>query len=293
VSGTGTAEDAGTDAERVSFIWLEITGKCQLACVHCYADSGPHGDHGSMSHEDWFSVIRQARDIGVETVAFIGGEPTLHPGLRDFIEYALELGLLVRVISNLVHVPEDMWDVLKRPSVAVWASYYSDDPNVHDAVTLRRGSHRRTTANLERAARLGVRVGGLITTADARVDPEPTRDALSGMGVLRSRVASIQAVGRAAYGSAPTMSDLCGQCSGRLLAVDPRGAVFPCIMGRWLTVGNVREEPLATLVKDRRLHDVREQIRAAFDPRVTGRPPVLIRHKCDSNGGSDGGSCAP
>jgi hypothetical protein len=31
-------------------LWLELTGKCQLACVHCYADSGPdkgHGSHGA------------------------------------------------------------------------------------------------------------------------------------------------------------------------------------------------------------------------------------------------------
>jgi MoaA/NifB/PqqE/SkfB family radical SAM enzyme len=25
----------------LSFVWLEITGKCQLECAHCYADSGP------------------------------------------------------------------------------------------------------------------------------------------------------------------------------------------------------------------------------------------------------------
>lgn len=28
------------------FLWLEITGRCQLACAHCYADSGPTGTHG-------------------------------------------------------------------------------------------------------------------------------------------------------------------------------------------------------------------------------------------------------
>jgi len=24
----------------LSFLWLEITGKCNLTCSHCYADSG-------------------------------------------------------------------------------------------------------------------------------------------------------------------------------------------------------------------------------------------------------------
>ena len=29
--------------DSVSFVWLEITGRCQLECVHCYADFGPRG----------------------------------------------------------------------------------------------------------------------------------------------------------------------------------------------------------------------------------------------------------
>ncbi|MBA2309466.1 MAG: hypothetical protein H0W01_09270 [Pseudonocardiales bacterium] len=33
---------------QLRFLWLEITGKCQLACEHCYADSsGPTRTHGS------------------------------------------------------------------------------------------------------------------------------------------------------------------------------------------------------------------------------------------------------
>lgn len=276
-------------------MWLEITGKCQLACVHCYADSGPQGSHGSMSQEDWLAVILQAREIGVEAVAFIGGEPTLYPGLGGLIEYSLELGLMVRIISNLVHVPEELWEVFTRPNVTVASSYYSGDPDAHDAVTLRRGSHRRTATNLKKAAQLGVRVSGLITTADVGSDPELARDALSDLGVSRSRVAPVQAVGRAAAGGSPTLSDLCGQCSGHLLSVDPGGMVYPCIMGRWLPVGNVHDEPLAKIVAGRRLQEVRDEIRGAFDPQVTGRPAVVIRHKCDSNGddGGDGGACGP
>ncbi|MCU1287698.1 MAG: hypothetical protein JWO13_4048, partial [Acidobacteriales bacterium] len=27
-------------AERLRFLWLEITGRCQLRCRHCYSESG-------------------------------------------------------------------------------------------------------------------------------------------------------------------------------------------------------------------------------------------------------------
>ena len=40
-----------------SFLELEITGFCQLKCVHCYAESGPHGGRGAMTTEDWERVI--------------------------------------------------------------------------------------------------------------------------------------------------------------------------------------------------------------------------------------------
>jgi MoaA/NifB/PqqE/SkfB family radical SAM enzyme len=50
----------------LTFVWLEITGKCQLQCSHCYADSGPSGTHGRMSTPDWLRVIDQAAGLGVK-----------------------------------------------------------------------------------------------------------------------------------------------------------------------------------------------------------------------------------
>ncbi len=33
----------------VSFLWLELTGRCGLTCAHCYAGSSPSGSHGVMT----------------------------------------------------------------------------------------------------------------------------------------------------------------------------------------------------------------------------------------------------
>lgn len=96
------------------FLWLEITGKCQLSCAHCYADSGPTGTPGTMGAGDWRRVIDQARAAGVAIVQFIGGEPTLHPDLPGLVRYALDAGIEVEVFSNLVHVSPALWEVFAR-----------------------------------------------------------------------------------------------------------------------------------------------------------------------------------
>ena len=74
------------------FAWLEITGLCNLNCRHCYAESSPQGDHGSMTEADWICVIDQLDEMGVRDIQFIGGEPMSHPGLPRFIRHARKYG---------------------------------------------------------------------------------------------------------------------------------------------------------------------------------------------------------
>jgi MoaA/NifB/PqqE/SkfB family radical SAM enzyme len=94
-----------TDAhgrDGLRFLWLEITEKCNLTCTHCYADSGPRASlHGSMDYEAWIRVIDEAAELGCTAIQFIGGEPTLHPHLQEFIAHAKYRGIqFVEVYTN-------------------------------------------------------------------------------------------------------------------------------------------------------------------------------------------------
>ncbi|MBV9140024.1 MAG: radical SAM protein [Pseudonocardiales bacterium] len=85
--------DPSLRAAGTSFLELEITGFCPLKCRHCYADSSPEGDHGTMTADDWERVIDDAQALSMDTVQFIGGEPTLHLELPQLVRYALGKGL--------------------------------------------------------------------------------------------------------------------------------------------------------------------------------------------------------
>ncbi|WP_330278019.1 radical SAM protein [Lentzea sp. NBC_00516] len=274
------------------FAWLEITGKCQLSCTHCYAESGPHGNEGVLRTRDWFRTIDDVAELGAHSIQFIGGEPTLHPDLPEFVDRALTAGLEVEVFSNLVHIGPRLWDTFSRPGVRLATSYYSDTASQHEAITRRRGSHARTRANIAEALSrdIPLRAGVIDVSSSERIGLQRTRAAqadLSSLGVSDVGVDRLRRVGRGANASPSSdqpISDqpdldqagfdqLCGRCGHGAVAISPSGDVWPCVFARRIQLGNVLDTDLATILST-----------AQLTPAITAGP------SCWPQGG---GSCAP
>ncbi|MCF3177553.1 radical SAM protein [Streptomyces sioyaensis] len=247
----------------LKFAWLEVTGFCNEHCDHCYADSSPQGTHGTMTVDDWKGAIDQLADIGARDVQFIGGEPTLYPHLHELISHAHGAGLAIEVFSNLTYVREHLWDVFTRCGVKLATSYYSDSAQDHDKVTNLRGSHRRTRANIKKALSLGVPLrGGIVAVHTPQRVHEAAED-LTTLGVQHVGGDRTRAFGRGSNGAYPTVDDLCGHCALGQCAIGPDGNVWPCVLGRFITLGNVRETPLAEIWNSPRTAEARAEIAAA------------------------------
>ena len=242
------ATAAGETAPEIpSFLELEITQFCQLKCAHCYSESGPHGGKGTMTATDWQRVMDQAAALGVKTVQFIGGEPTLDAYMPALARYALRTGLDVDIYTNLVHVTPDMWDLFTQPGVSVGFSWYSADPGKHAAVTGSRASYGRTKANIREAVRRGVRLrAGVVEVVDEQ-DIDAAMAELRELGVTAMSTDRARGVGRAVRETAPDVSDLCGRCGKGRAAIGMDGQVTPCVLGRFLVAGNVKDMPLVDI----------------------------------------------
>jgi MoaA/NifB/PqqE/SkfB family radical SAM enzyme len=267
----------------LSFVWLEITGKCQLECAHCYATSGPAGTHGTMTTADWRRVIDEAAGLGVGVVQFNGGEPTLHPGLPALVKHALGRGLKVEIFSNLVQVTPALWDAFSLTGVSLATSYYSDDPGQHAAITGRRGSHARTRANLAEVVRRGIPVRvGVIDLGDAQRWKQAVAE-MKALGVTDVRADDVRRVGRGGRGARPGLDQLCGSCAREVLAIGPDGTARPCVFARWpdMAVGNVRESSLVDIMAGPAVADVRRRIdeHVRTRPRRTGRAAARTRQR--------------
>lgn len=263
----------------LEFVWLEITGKCNERCVTCYADSSPKGDHGSMKVADWKRVISQAKEMGVKDVQFIGGEPTLHPGLPQLIAHAAHERLGIEVFSNLTHIREGLWETFKECGAKLATSYYSDKPEEHDGITRMRGSHKRTRANIEKALTLGIPIrGGIISVTRQQRASEAARELLA-LGMEEVGGDTVRAFGRGGGGGGgtPRVEDLCGHCAHEKCAVGPNGDVWPCVLGRFLVLGNVRTTPLTKIWMGEQMAAVSAEITAVHgEGRERCTPPQFL-----------------
>lgn len=88
---------------------LEIvpSWRCQLRCKNCYkGQKRQKGNDGNMPVGFVESSLRQAKECGFSEAVFMGGEPTLHPNLPDFVAMSLATGLQPIIVSNGMKLAE-------------------------------------------------------------------------------------------------------------------------------------------------------------------------------------------
>ncbi|SHN16485.1 radical SAM protein [Actinacidiphila paucisporea] len=261
---------------RPTFVWLEITGFCNLNCRHCYANSSPQGTHGDMTGADWLRVIDELNGMGVRDVQFIGGEPTLHPGLPGFVRRARRHDMRVEVFSNMTHLRPEVWEVLRLPGVRLAFSYYSDDAGDHDEVTDARGAHARTRTNVERGRALGIEMRGSVIDVIHGQRARGAEQELLQLGIRDVRTDRIRPFGRGAGGAYPDVSGLCGMCGRAKFAISPDGYVWPCVFARWMNLGNVHEQSLQAIYGGVAMRAARAELEAVFPASAVRAGPTCL-----------------
>jgi len=85
------------------FLSIEVTTKCNLRCVNCFAhDDG--AEHGHMSREKAMDILREGAGLGFTGLSITGGEPFLWPHLFDLTDRALSLGYDFILINTNAHL---------------------------------------------------------------------------------------------------------------------------------------------------------------------------------------------
>lgn len=264
--GLGSKQTShSSTSNTLDFLWLELTNRCNLQCVHCYTESHPHsGDRDLLTAQDYDRLMREAYDLGCHKLQFIGGEPQLNRDFQKLLVTANEIGFeFIEVFSNLTQLKEETLCYAADNGICFATSVYSDQPEAHDAITRVKSSHARTIGNLKRLIDKGIETRAATIVIDQdRASVKRTKRFLSKLGVTHVSSAEVREFGRGEeiVARPAQLEGLCGHCWRGKLCVAPDGAAYPCVMARQWPVGNVLEMSLAGIVAGRQLHDMRRTI---------------------------------
>ena len=82
-----------------SFLYLNLTEKCNLRCTHCYGFFGSEKE-GELGKDDFQRIIKELSKIGVFYANICGGEPTQSPYFKDVLQFLQEEKLHYMLTTN-------------------------------------------------------------------------------------------------------------------------------------------------------------------------------------------------
>jgi radical SAM protein with 4Fe4S-binding SPASM domain len=141
---------------------LELTHRCNLACVHCYVNLAPNdreAQRSELTTDQWKQVIDQCADAGVLWLTLTGGEPLLRPDFCEIYEYAHYKGMVTTVFTNATLITERHLELWRRcPPRGLEITQYGWTPETYDKITDAGAQYDRFQRGLERVRQAGVTV---------------------------------------------------------------------------------------------------------------------------------------
>jgi len=127
---------------------FELTAKCNLNCVHCYAnhDRG----HKDFSTDEFKRIFDVLIDRGLMETYFTGGEIFTRPDFEELYLYAKSKGVLLVLLSNITLLTQKHIDLFKEyPVEIISTTMYGYSEETYERVTGVKGSYSKFMKALE------------------------------------------------------------------------------------------------------------------------------------------------
>ncbi len=176
-------------------IHLHPIGRCNLACLHCYAASSP-----SVADLLPFDLLRRALPVlraeGYAVLSLSGGEPLIYPDLPRLIEAARSEGFRVVAISNGYRVRPALDAVLTR--LHGLAISFDGMAAVHNRVRGQAQAFDTAVAALAHLAAIGVPAAAAYTvSSESLADTPEFVEMAQGLGARVVQLRPLVLAGRA------------------------------------------------------------------------------------------------
>lgn len=127
--------------EQTNFLWrksgpllldVSLTSRCLRCCSFCYRHAQKKGYDMPTNH--FLEILKQAKECGVQQIAFGGGEPTLHPNFCEILQATYENGIIPNYSTNGDNLSERVLKKTKECCGAMAISVYEEINKYQDII---------------------------------------------------------------------------------------------------------------------------------------------------------------
>jgi radical SAM protein with 4Fe4S-binding SPASM domain len=137
-------------------VW-EVTGACNLRCIHCHAISGQAAADELTTDEGKKLIDQLAAESEFRTLVYTGGEPLVRPDIFELLRHSQKAGLANIIATNGTLIDEEMAFKLKDHGVVCNAiSFDAADPAVHDKIRNHSGAFDLAIRGIEATKKAGI-----------------------------------------------------------------------------------------------------------------------------------------
>jgi len=154
-------------------VW-NVTRRCNLKCVHCYAHAKDISFENELSTEEGKKLLDDLSDFKVPVVLFSGGEPLVRKDLPELAEYAVKKGMRAVISTNGTMITANMARILKEIGLSYVGISLDGMEQINDRFRGVKGAFKAAVNGIRNCQDAGIKVGLRFTINKFNVDEIPS-----------------------------------------------------------------------------------------------------------------------
>ena len=158
--------------KRPVVVW-NVTRRCNLRCVHCYAHATESSTKDELSTEEGRTLIDDLSAFGVPVLLFSGGEPLVRKDLPELASYAVSKGMRAVISTNGTLITPTTAKTLKEIGLSYVGISLDGMEDVNDRFRGVKGAFAKAIEGIENCKAAGIKVGLRFTISKANAAEIP------------------------------------------------------------------------------------------------------------------------
>jgi len=146
-------------ADKKPVVVWNVTRRCNLRCVHCYAHATDQAYQGELTTVQGKSLLDDLAAFGVPVVLFSGGEPLVRKDLPELASYAVGKGMRAVISTNGTLITAPVARTLKEIGLSYVGISLDGMQEVNDRFRAVPGAFRSALDGIRNCQAAGIKVG--------------------------------------------------------------------------------------------------------------------------------------